>query len=417
MRKIKKILRNFLKNHHKLRVIVRKVNTARKVNGYKIIAKNVKIDDKTILFETFMGRQYACNPRAIYEYMINDSRFDDFEFIWIFNDENKGNEFPALTRARIIKAKTREAMEAYAKAKYIITNSNLDNRVSKKKGQVIMQTWHGTPLKKLRCDITAEEGNVNNTLEEIRWKNDMDVVRYDYFLSPSPFASEKFISSFRMKELGIENIIAETGYPRNDLLFNYTEEDVRREKELLGIPADKKVILYAPTFRDNSHDGVGYVYDTHMDFDRLRRELGEEYVILFRAHYFIANSFDFDKYRGFVYDVSLVDDITPMYLITDILITDYSSVSFDFANLRRPIMFYMYDLDEYADSIRGFYFSVDEMPGDILRTEDELIDSIKNCDTSSFTPDERYERFNSKFNCIDDGSAAARATEVIFGER
>ena len=154
----------------------------------------------------------------------------------------------------------------------------------------------------------------------------------------------------------------------------------------------------------------------HIDFDRLRKELGEVFIILFRAHYFIANSFDFGKYEGFIYDVSRIDDITPMYLISDILITDYSSVSFDFANLKRPILFYMYDLDEYADSIRGFYFSVNELPGDIIMTEDELIESIKKCSFPIFKLDERYESFNSKFNCIDDGRAAARTVDLIFGE-
>lgn len=416
MDRIKKSLRNFLKKHHGLRVVVRKVNNAIKVWSYNRIARKVTLEDKTVLFEVFMGRQYACNPRAIYEYMIKDTRFDDYCFIWVFKNKDKAYAYPELERAKTVKAKSREALEAYARAKYIVTNSNLDYRVQKKTGQVIVQTWHGTPLKKLRCDITATDGNVNNTLDEIKWKNDMDVVRYDYFLSPSPFASDKFKSSFRMKELGIEHIIAETGYPRNDLLFNYNEEDVKREKELLGIPDGKKVVLYAPTFRDNSHDGSGYVYDTHIDFDRLRKELGEEFIILFRAHYFIANSFDFGKYEGFIYDVSRIDDITPMYLISDILITDYSSVSFDFANLKRPILFYMYDLDEYADSIRGFYFSVNELPGDIIMTEDELIESIKKCSSPVFKLDERYESFNSKFNCIDDGRAAARTVDLIFGE-
>lgn len=416
MDRIKKSLRNFLKKHHGLRVVVRKVNNEIKAWSYNRIARKVTLEDKTVLFEVFMGRQYACNPRAIYEFMIKDSRFDDFSFIWVFENIEKIKEYPELARAKAVKAKSKKAWEAYARAKYIITNSNLDYRVQKKPGQVIIQTWHGTPLKKLRCDITATDGNANNTLDEIKWKNDMDVVRYDYFLSPSPFASEKFKSSFRMNELGVERVIAETGYPRNDLLFNYTEDDIIREKELLGIPEGKKVILYAPTFRDNSHDGSGYVYDTHINFERLRAELGEEYIILFRAHYFIANSFDFGKYEGFIYDVSRIDDITPMYLISDILVTDYSSVSFDFANLKRPIMFYMYDLDEYADSIRGFYFSVNELPGDIIRTEDELISSIKKCSSSVFKPDERYERFNSKFNCIDDGMAASRTVDLIFGE-
>ena len=168
MDRIKKSLRNFLKKHHGLRVVVRKVNNAIKVWSYNRIARKVTLEDKTVLFEVFMGRQYACNPRAIYEYMIKDTRFDDYCFIWVFKNKDKAYAYPELERAKTVKAKSREALEAYARAKYIITNSNLDYRVHKKTGQVIVQTWHGTPLKKLRCDITATDGNVNNTLDEIK---------------------------------------------------------------------------------------------------------------------------------------------------------------------------------------------------------------------------------------------------------
>mgnify|MGYP000910123033 CR=1 FL=1 len=106
----------------------------------------------------------------------------------------------------------------------------------------------------------------------------------------------------------------------------------------------KKVILYAPTWRENQHlPGEGYQFQLPVDFKRWREVLGDEYVILFRAHYFISNSFDFVAFSGFVYDVSQMDDINPLYLAADVLITDYSSVFFDYANLRRPILFFMYD--------------------------------------------------------------------------
>ena len=119
----------------------------------------------------------------------------------------------------------------------------------------------------------------------------------------------------------------------------------------MGIENDKrKIILYAPTYRSNQHQtGVGYVYKEEVDFERLQKEIGQDYIILFRPHYFIANVFDFEKYKGFVYNVSDIDDINELYIITDLLITDYSSVFFDFANLKRPMIFYMYDLAHYRD--------------------------------------------------------------------
>ena len=197
------------------------------------------------------------------------------------------------------------------------------------------------------------------------------------------------------------------------MLANYTEEDVRDVREALALPEGKKVILYAPTFRDNQHDGSGYTYDTHIDFDRLQKEFSDEYVILFRAHYFVANQFDFSRYEGFIYDVSSLDDITSLYLVSDLLVTDYSSVFFDYANLGRPELFYMYDLEQYENDIRGFYFSVDTLPGPILKTEDELVEAIKNVNSIAEEYKEKYQVFHDTFNYLDDGHAAERVVNEI----
>ena len=197
-------------------------------------------------------------------------------------------------------------------------------------------------------------------------------------------------------------------------MFNFDESYADSVRESLGINKNKKVILYAPTFRDNQHDGAGYVYDTHLDFRRLQQAIGDEYVVLFRAHYFVANQFDFDKYTGFVYDVSDLDDITPLYTISDLLITDYSSVFFDYANLSRPIIFYMYDLDEYAEGIRGFYIDINELPGPIIENEEELPAAIKEALSGDFSPNEKYTMFNEKYNYLDDGNASRRVVEIAL---
>lgn len=413
MELLKKYLRKFLMKHASLRVFVRKIHVALKKKKFEMAASGAEIDKKLVIFETFMGRQYGCNPRAIYEYMLSDERFDDFTFVWVLNDEGKVKEFPQLERAKIVKLRSDEYYKYYATAGYVITNSNLDYGIAKRDGQKFLQTWHGTPLKRLRCDIEAEEGNALNSLEEINQKNDLDVKRYDYFISPSAFSTEKFRSAFNLTNLGLEDIIIETGYPRNDLLFKFDEEYAAKIKSDLGIPDDKKVILYAPTFRDNQHDGSGYTYKTEVDFDKLRRELSDEYVILFRAHYFVASQFDFASYKGFVIDASGLDDITPLYTVADLLITDYSSVFFDYANLKRPMYFYMYDLEDYADNIRGFYIDINELPGPIIQEEDELIKAIKAGDWSY---DDKYKAFNEKYNYLDDAFASKRVVDILIGE-
>lgn len=418
MELLKKYIRKFLMHHPGLRVKVREVHVGLKRRRYARAAAGQTLDEKMIIFETFMGRQYGDNPRAIYEYMRTDSRFEDFHYVWVLNDAGKQAAYPQLADAQIVALRSEGYYDAYARAKYVITNSNLDYGIMKREGQVFLQTWHGTPLKKLRCDIEATAGNAMNTLEEIYSKNNMDVVRYDHFLSPSPFASEKFASAFRLNQLGMRHILAETGYPRNDLLHRFDADFIRRQKQALGIPEDKKVILYAPTFRDNQHNGAGYVYDLALDFDRLRRELGEEYVILLRVHYFVARQFNFDQARGFVYNVSDLDDITPLYALADLLITDYSSVFFDYANLGRPILFYMYDREAYAGDIRGFYIDLDELPGPIVETEDALVDEIRRLGEA---PDayrerfgEKYDAFQKKYDPLDDGDASKRVCDLLL---
>ena len=391
MGSLAKHFRKFLMNHAKLRVFVRKVHVKLKESRYRRLSRGTEIDDKMVIFETFMGRQYGCNPKAIYEYMISDSRFDDFRFIWVLNDPSKAEEIPQTERVTVVTLRSDDYYRYYATAKYVVTNSNLDYGISKKEGQVFLQTWHGTPLKKLRCDIEIEAGNALNSLAEINQKNDLDVVRYDYFISPSAFASEKFTSAFNLAKLGKEDIIIETGYPRNDLLFHFDKDYAESVKEKLSLPRDKKVILYAPTFRDNQHDGAGYTYDTHIDFAELEKELSDEYVILFRAHYFVASQFDFSRFEGFVFDVSGLDDITPLYTITDLLITDYSSVFFD--------------------SIRGFYIDIAELPGPIVEMEEELTNAIKHND---FVYDDKYRAFNKKYNSLDDGNASMRVVEKLI---
>ena len=409
---LKRLIRRFLKRHGTLRVYVRKVHVAEKKYRYRLAASKVKAQEDTVLFETFMGRQFGDNPRAIYEEMRKDPRFSDFKYIWVLRDPEKTKLFPQLEGVDTVARTDRDYYRKVASAKYIITNSNLDYGITKAKDQVFLQTWHGTPLKKLRCDIEAEHGNAINSIAEIRSKNDIDAIRYDYFISPSPFATEKFRTAFDLIRLGREDIMIETGYPRNDILYNYTHEDEKRIRDEIGIPEGKKVILYAPTFRDNSYDGQDYGYDLHLDMDRLREELGEEYVLLFRVHYFVANQFDFGRYEGFVYNVTERDDISELYVISDLLITDYSSVFFDYANLRRPMIFYMYDKELYANDIRGFYLSLDELPGPIVTEEDDLIGEIKKARVSDYS--DKYERFNKKYNPLDDGNASKRVVDILF---
>ena len=373
-----------------------------------------KVDEKTILFEVFGGRNYSCSPKYIYEKMITMPEFKDYKFVWSFKDID-AHEIKKTDNLILVKHASKEYYKYCASSKYWIVNSIMGEHIKKKKNQIYVQCWHGTPLKRLRNDIEVS-GSVLNTIKEIRKRNDRDSSRFDYFLSPSKFATEKFTSAFNLKNLGKKDIIIEEGYPRNELLFTYTAEDVKRIKEKFGVPSDKKVIFYLPTFRDNQHtSGVGYTYSLNIDFDRLKEKFSDKYVILFSAHYFVANSIDLSKYEGFVINANKkLDDINELYIISDIIMTDYSSVFFDFANLKRPMLFYMYDLDSYKNNLRDFYMDLDELPGPIAKTQEELEHNLENIEEISKQYKEKYEKFNKKFNYLDDKDATERVINKIF---
>ena len=376
-----------------------------------------KIDDKLVYFQTFSGRGYSDSPKAVYEYMLQAPEYSDYRFVWSFKEPNKYRDIPELKseRTQLVKFRTRADNKALREAKYWITNYRMLNHQFPRKAQVYVQCWHGTPLKRLGYDI-REGDNVMNSLPEVREKYRTDAEKFSYILSPSPFASEKFASAWNLVETGQTDKILELGYPRNDRLINVDDEERQTIRKILGLPEDKRVILYAPTWRDNQHtSGEGYTYKTEVDFDKLQREIGDDCVILFRAHYLVANSFDFARYDGFIKDVSSYSDINDLYIASDLLITDYSSVFFDYANLKKPIIFYMYDLDYYAGELRGFYLGLDELPGPIVKEEDELIKCIK--ETEVWKPDERYEEFHKRFNPLDDGHASERLLEKVIGSK
>ena len=379
--------------------------------------RRTPVDDKTILFESFMGRSYSCSPKALYRAMLADPRFDDFTFIWAFKRPTEYAEHPDFARATLVRYHSQLFYEGLARARWWVTNSVLPAHVWPRENQALIQTWHGTPLKRLGCDIeVSASANALYSAEEIHERYKREGRRLTWLLSPSRFATEKFASAFDLISTGRSSAIVEEGYPRNDYLSNFDSDDVARIKAELGIAEHKKVILYAPTWRDNQHTtGVGYTLELGMDFDALRRELGEDYVVLFRAHYFVANAFDFERHAGFVFDVSGVDDINELYVVSDMLVTDYSSVFFDYGNLKRPIIFYMYDLGDYTVDIRGFYLDLADLPGPVVTTESELVDAIKASESPNEASIRRYDAFSRKYTYLDDGRASERVIERCIG--
>ena len=395
---IKKRLAQYSKTHPRFRKCWKKILYTKRRIYYWWRGLGVTPDEKTVVFNSFNGKTYGCSPKAVYEYMLTQDEFKDWTFIWAFKNAKKHRFLEENPNTIVVKQTARVYEKKLIRAKYWITNYRVPDHVWPQKDQVYVQCWHGTPLKRLGYDLETSE-NAIDSIADIRKKYAMDAEKFNYILSPSGFASEKFTSAWNLKETKMEDKVMEIGYPRNDFLINHTQEDIRMIKEKLEIPEDKKVILYAPTWRENQHlPGEGYQFQLPVDFKRWREVLGGEYVVLFRAHYFISNSFDFEAFQGFVYDVSQMDDINPLYLAADVLITDYSSVFFDYANLRRPILFFMYDYEQYKHEMRDFYFDIHMLPGPVLMNQEEVLKTLKNLPNMVDKYEKKYAEFNNVFN-------------------
>lgn len=380
--------------------------------GYAICSTFVPVKDKQILFLSFHGKGYSDSPKAIYEYMMESGEYKDYSFVWAIKNARKKNI--GIPGAKIIEYGSISFYLALASSKYWFFNCKMPVFLKKKRKQVYLQTWHGTPLKRLGKDIIVPEGTTfyrsGSTEKEMHASYEIDSKKYNYMVSPNPFCTRIFPGAFGVAE----NKLIETGYPRNDILVNTTDAQIAQMKKEMGLPLDKKIILYAPTWRDNSFNNAGYTFELKVDFKKWQEVLGDEYVVIFKPHYLIVNKFDMSEVKDFVYEVGAEKDISAFYLLSDILVTDYSSVFFDYAILNRPMYFYMFDLKEYAEELRGFYFDIHEtLPGDILEDENTLLMKIKD-NAYDF---ERLDAFNEEFNPWSDGLSSKKILDHVFHKR
>lgn len=363
-----------------------------------------------VVFESFLGKQYSDNPRAIYEYL--KETHPEYKLVWSvdkrFIHNFKDKDIDYVNRFSI------KWLFHMALAKYWVTNSRMPLWIPKPKHCTYLQTWHGTPLKKLAADM--DEVHMPGTSTQ-RYKENFikEASNWDFLVSPNEYSTKIFRRAFQFNKEMIES-----GYPRNDFLYkSNTSDTINMLKERYKIPLDKKLILYAPTWRDNQFYAVGkYKFDLDLDLRLLQEELGNEYVIILRMHYLVAENFDLSPYEGFVYDFSNHEDIRELYLISDLLITDYSSVFFDYANLKRPMIFYVYDIDMYRDTLRGFYFDFEnQAPGPLVKTTEQVIETIKEIQLNDFRVSSAFNSFYEKFCYLESGQSSKRVVDKVFRGR
>lgn len=367
----------------------------------------------TFIFESQSGGKYDDNPKAIYDYLKkqNDTHYHLFWSIRyrdrkIIEDEN----IKVLYRFSI------RWLYYMARAEFWIINARIPTWIPKRRETTYVQTWHGTPLKKLALDMDTI-GMPGANLENYKKNFLKETLKWDYLIAPNQYSKDIFNSCFDFKKQFIDS-----GYPRNDVLYQKNNsEDIEKLKKKLSLPLDKKIILYAPTWRDDYYISKGqYRFKIPFDIEKVRELMGKDAVFIFRAHYLVAESLDTVENQKDIYNFSVKEDISDLYLVSDLLITDYSSVFFDYANLKKPMLFYAYDYHHYRDNLRGFYFDIENnSPGPFVTIEEDFYNYLKEfIHTGKFSDYETsLNQFYIKYCSWEKGNASEQVIKQVLSNK
>ncbi|MDI3408892.1 bifunctional glycosyltransferase/CDP-glycerol:glycerophosphate glycerophosphotransferase [Streptomyces cavernicola] len=353
---------------------------------------------EAVLYSSFDGRQYSDSPRAVHEELA--ARDTELEHLWVVRDQ----QAVVPPSARPVVLWSAEWYEALARCRAIVTNTQLPQWFERAEGQTVVQTWHGTPLKRIGRDVAGSVSADPAYIATLPGR----AAQWSALVSPNRASTPVLRSAF-----GYEGEVLEYGYPRADLLHAPDRAKVAAAvRERLGIPEQAKVVLYAPTWRENQpKNGGRYGLDLQLDLAAAERALGEEHVLLVRRHYLVGGTIPGSR---FVRDVTRYPDVAELLLISDVLVTDYSSLMFDFAQTGRPMIFHTHDLDHYRDTLRGFYFDFEtKAPGPLVAGQEELLAALADPLAATAGHAAAHAAFRETYCDLDDGRAAARVADFV----
>ena len=355
---------------------------------FRFLGLFVPIDKNAILFSS-LSRKYNDSPKAIYEYLLAHTEYSGYKFFWAIE---KGDNTEIPGEFKRVTPDTLKYFITALRCKYWVTSVNIERGLKfKKKKTVYLNTWHGIPIKTVGNCAGGRTG--------------YDFSHVDYFCISGEYEVDLYHRAFNVGEKQLLRV----GMPRNDALYGTGEEKVRLIKERLKLPLDKKIILYAPTWRDSKDGGKTYSVCPPIDFEKWEREIGNDYLLLFRAHPYTSALMNV-KFNSFVMDFSKYPVMNDLLKIADILISDYSATFFDYSILERPMICFAYDYEEYSNE-RGLFMDISsEIPGGVVFDEIKLLEKIKNYDFDI------YEVRSFKNRYLEYGANATEScVKALFG--
>lgn len=353
---------------------------------------------RTVFLEAYLGENVTGNSLALFEEMYYDPRFKDYNFVWSVSSlKNIDPKYKQKKNVKYVKRGSKKYIKFLACSEYLITDTTFPFYFNKRKDQKYIMAWHGTPYKAIGKDIVHAAKNAHNNVMK-------NILHTDFFISPSRFTTDTILKSQNSDEL-FSGEVLEIGMPRVDLSY---KTDAKALKKQMNLPEDKKVVLYAPTWNDFKESIEVGILDLTNNVEHLSQLLGPNYIVALKVHYL-----EYKAIKDMETDCYLVDnkiDTNQILQIADYLITDYSSIFFDFLSLKKPVFFYFNNYKEYSER-RGLYLEKEELPGEICETVEELAESIK---TAANTLSDKYLPMITRFAPYDDGSASKRAINYIF---
>ena len=360
-----------------------------------------EVNENVILYESYHGKNFTGNPLAIFLHLRNKEEFKSFTHVLVANKENPLlKQFDSEPNVKVVAVDDHKYVKYLATAKYLINNTSFPYYFTKRDEQVYINTWHGTPLKTLGLDIKKTGKTAHMNIQR-------NLLQTDILISPNQFTYEKLLGSHDIKEI-FSGKIADIGYPRVDLTLNTDRQEVLNQ---LGIEATKKVVLYAPTWRGTVGKEEDLSEQLLSDVMELKQALGDEYEVLLKSHYFAYKFFESQNLEH----VCVPDwmDTNMLLAGTDLLITDYSSIFFEFLPTNNPIIFYGQDIESYSEE-RGFYLPLDTLPGPVCSTIPEVIQSVMCMGELKEKYSANYKNYQEQYCYNDDGNAVERFTDIVF---
>ena len=388
MGKIRSVLIYEIKHNN----VLKKVYTFIGSTALRFLGIFIRTDENLVLFVGNIGKSFSGSPYEIYHYMQGNDKYRKYKCIWAFNNPEDFKKY----RLNTVKFDTLAYFASALKAKYWITDVNAERSLKfKKKETKYLNTWHGVALKKI--------GNDDKSSGRYDYSN------IDYLCVSGEHDKRVYTSALNAKP----SCLLECGMPRNDRLFFTTESERTELRKKLNIPEGKKVILYAPTWRDSVNAGVSYDLNIPVDFKKWEKLLAYDYVLFIRAHDRTTKLMKID-FNSFVKDYSRYEPLDDLLIVTDVLITDYSSIVFDYSILEKPFICFGYDFEQYCRE-RGTYFDPEKVyPNGVLKTEEEVLDALAHINWKKECENTRI--LKKKFMEYSHGKATETCVKSLFGE-